>query len=97
MWLKRNHILHHAEVNNYNEHKIKRLDDEIDIIFQRIPHPRLLSQDGRRFFNTNIEHIKKYKRRGKAKWVNSANNILNRYFNEMTGQSKRFISYFAPD
>ena len=76
---------------------MERLDNEIDNIFAKIPHSRLLSKDGRRFFNTKIDNVKRYKRRGKAKWVRSANQILDRYNRELTGQSKKFISYFAPD
>ena len=81
----------------FTKREVERLDDEIDSIFNRIPHPRLLSKDGRRFFNTTKEHVKRYKRRGKAKWVKGANQLLDRYYRELTGQSKRFISYFAPD
>ena len=74
-----------------------RLNTEIDEIFKRIPHARLLSRDGQQYFNTKIEYVKRYKRRSKAKWVKGANQILDRYNRELTGQSKKFISYFAPD
>ena len=77
--------------------EVQKLDKEIDDIFCKIPHPRLLSRDGRRFFNTKIEYVKRYKRRNKAKWIKGANQILERYYREMSGQSRKFISYFAPD
>ena len=70
---------------------------EIDEIFKRIPHPRLLSFDGRRFFNTDIEKIKKKRRREKIKWIREAQVLFERYEKEMTGQSAKFISFFAPD
>ena len=97
LWLARNNNLHYQEESAFATREKQRLDKEIKDIFKRIPHPRTLSMDGRRFFKVKLEHILKRRRRGKSKWVKDANIILEKYDSEQTGQSRKFISYFAPD
>ena len=97
LWLARNSNMHKNEESKYSEEQHKEMNLELDDIFTRIPHPRLLSLDERRFFNTNIDTIKRKRRRRKNKWIKEANVILERYKRELTGQSAKFISYFAPD
>ena len=97
LWLTRNRNLHHNEESNFSAEEHIRLNQEINDIFTRIPHSRLLSLDGRRFFNAKKEILLKRKRRAKSKWVREANIILERYEREQTNQSRSFISYFAPD
>ena len=89
--------MHHNEESTFSQEEHRRLDMEINEIFTKIPHPRLLSIDGRRFFNVKKEFLLKRKRRAKGKWVREATIILDRFDREQTSQSKRFISYFAPD
>ena len=96
-WLTRNRNLHHNEESNFSAEQHRQLDQKINDIFTKIPHPRLLSLDGRRFFNVKKEFLLKRKRRAKGKWVREATSILDRYSREQTNQSSRFISYFAPD
>ena len=97
LWIARNNNLHHKEDSLFSIMEVQKLDKEIEVIFNKIPHSRLLSRDGRRFFNTKIEYVKRFKRRNKAKWIKGANQILDRYYKEMSGQSRKFISYFAPN
>ena len=97
LWVTRNKNLHHNEESDYSQKEHERLNNEIEEIYKRIPHPRLLSMDGRRFFHYKKEYLLKKRRRAKDKWIKEANMIINRFEKEQTGQSKRFISYFAPD
>ena len=73
------------------------LDEQIDTIFNKIPHERLLSFDARRFFRVKIDIIKRRRLRGKKRWIREATTILDKFHSELNGQSRRFISFFAPD
>lgn len=98
MWHTRNNILHSTETNAMRFIQHTKINRVIDEIYERKPHPRLMSHCDNTYFSKHTkDQIKKFKIRRKTNWIRGANLILTKYDRTLTEQSERFTSFFQWD
>jgi hypothetical protein len=99
MWKVRNSILHREPTNAILVHQHAELDEIIESIYQRKPHPRTMAHcDNQYFTKYNQAQIKNNENtKEKQTRIAGANLILTKYERGSTAQSARFKSYFQWD
>lgn len=98
MWAIRNKIRHTNGNSQERQRQNDELNSEIDRIFEKKPHDRLMAHCDIRFFRKHTkESVKSMKIHRKTNWISGANLILLKYQRNTTTQSERFTSYFQWD
>ena len=98
MWKTRNRILHHTQENISKQLQHEHLNECIDEIFTRKPHPRLMSHcDNAYFKKYPTDTLRNMRLQRKTNWIAGANLIIAKYERTTSEQSMRFRSFFQWD
>ena len=97
MWNSQNEVLHKDKQSRYLQSRIMKVHNMITSLFQRkehIPRNQLAAAD-RKYFQRQIQVIKKMKLTRKERCTQDAEAILNKYDEENeSAQIRAFRSYF---
>lgn len=98
MWHTRNQILHRNNENFTLTEQQTELDSQIDDLYDKKPHARLIAHcDNSYFTKHGRDKVKTMTIRRKINWVAGANLIMVKYDRVTTEQATRFTSYFQWD